>query len=270
MFYHPARAAVDFFQYIGQPLIVTPRFNMYESRMPLEPVAPPERQSFLDSESQSSHQYEFPLEKPKPQRTPAHRTRLITKTIVLGIGAALAIIVIVLASLHLGDSRTSPSPIDAGTRHPAMHDNSVKYIMKSPCGNTATEARDRGCKFDIISFCWLPEQCYDTQLSQDFDNVHHLEWFMDLNKTQPVSHHDIMTGEHTNLYVNWEYHVNHCTAMWMKMHRAILGDGKKAIDSYIGELSHTKHCGNMLLERESALEEINTIIRVKFPHCGIL
>ncbi|ODA83225.1 hypothetical protein RJ55_01736 [Drechmeria coniospora] len=143
------------------------------------------------------------------------------------------------------------------------------YIMKSPCGSTATEARQRGCKFDIISFCWLPTECYDGELSRDFDAMRTWEWFRDFNKTEPLSHKQIMTGEFTGLYVNWEYHVRHCTAMWQKMHRAILGQGKRAIDSYIGELPHTHHCGEMLLERGAAFEDINTIILVKFPDCGI-
>lgn len=59
--------------------------------------------------------------------------------------------------------------------------------------------------------------------------------------------------------------------MWEKLHRAILGVGKSAIDGYIGPLEHTKHCSRMLLQdRDVALETINTIILVKYPTCGIV
>lgn len=144
-------------------------------------------------------------------------------------------------------------------------------IMVKPCGETPDEARERRCHFDIISFCWLPDECYDAELSQDFDDANQLEWFLDPNRTQPVSHEQIMTGEYTGLYVNWEYHLRHCTAMWKKMHRAIFSDlGRGAIDGYIGSYEHTKHCGHMLLGDHSiAWDAINTRIAVKYPDCGV-
>lgn len=147
-------------------------------------------------------------------------------------------------------------------------DTSDTRIMVSPCGNTAEEARARGCHFDIISFCWLPDACYDAKLSENFDNITTWEWFLDSNGTQPISHDQAMTGDYTGLFVNWEYHVRHCTAMWEKMHRAILGRGKSAIDGYIGPLGHTQHCSQMLLTVDD-WKELNTIILVKFPDCGI-
>ncbi|EGP90542.1 uncharacterized protein MYCGRDRAFT_37275, partial [Zymoseptoria tritici IPO323] len=138
-------------------------------------------------------------------------------------------------------------------------------------GQSPAEARERGCHFDVISFCWLPSQCYDAELSRIFDAENHLEWFLDPNRTQPVSHQQIMTGEYTGLYVNWNYHLRHCTAMWRKLHRAVLGkDGNAAIDGYIGVYEHTLHCEHMLLSgRDTALEIINTRIAVKYPDCGI-
>lgn len=143
-------------------------------------------------------------------------------------------------------------------------------VMIKPCGSTPAEARARGCHFDVISFCWLPDECDDREMSEEFDMVNQLEWFSDRERTQPVSHEQIMTGEYTGLYVNWEYHLRHCTAMWKKMHRAIAGSlGKAAIDSYIGVYSHTEHCEHMLLGNRTILDVINTIILVKYPDCGI-
>ncbi|KID85594.1 hypothetical protein MGU_07131 [Metarhizium guizhouense ARSEF 977] len=144
-------------------------------------------------------------------------------------------------------------------------------VMEKPCGETPAQARARGCYFDVISFCWLPERCYDAELSQRFDGLTEWEWFVDPNRTQPLTHQQIMTGEHTGLYVNWEYHLLHCTCMWEKMHRALMGPHEKmAIDSYIGSYEHTKHCGHMLTsDRDVQLDVINTIILVKYPDCGM-
>lgn len=94
---------------------------------------------------------------------------------------------------------------------------------------------------------------------------------MDPNKTQPVSHAQIMTGEFTNVFANWDYHLHHCTTMWKKLHRAVLGQGKQSIDAYIGKLNHTTHCVDMLLSgRDTSLQEINTYIHLKYPDCGIV
>jgi hypothetical protein len=144
-------------------------------------------------------------------------------------------------------------------------------VMVKPCGSTPEEARARGCHFDVISFCWLPDRCYDPELSAEFDKKYQLEWFVDPERTQPLSHEQVMTGDYTGLYVNWEYHLSHCTAMWKKLHRAIAGPfGKGAIDSYIGPYTHTQHCEHMLLgNRSVAFDVVNTIILVKYPDCGI-
>ncbi|KAK7997808.1 hypothetical protein PG989_005848 [Apiospora arundinis] len=151
-------------------------------------------------------------------------------------------------------------------QHPAGH------VMVQPCGSSPAEATARGCQFDVISFSWLPDACYDAELSEAFRQKYALEWFADPDKRRPLSYAEIMTGEHTGLYVNWEYHVAHCTAMWKKMHRALLGErgGKHAIDGYIGVYAHTEHCEKMLLGgRHYALDVINTRIAVKYPDCGI-
>lgn len=144
-------------------------------------------------------------------------------------------------------------------------------IMKSPCGNTTAEAKARGCHFDIITFCWLPHRCYDNELSKSFEQLVDWKWYLDRNKTRPVPKTEALRGELDGLYVSWEYHVQHCVYMWQKMHRALLGPGKEAIDTYISPYIHTEHCGKMLLTRGDgyALSDINTRIRVKFPDCGI-
>jgi hypothetical protein len=141
-------------------------------------------------------------------------------------------------------------------------------ILKAPCGTSIAEAKALGCHFDIITFCWLPDRCHDPELSKNFDHLSQWQWYRDHNLTQRVSKDEALTGELDGLYVSWEYHIEHCVYMWMKMHRALLGKGKRAVDGYIGPYSHTLHCGKMLLSRFE-LTDFNTRIRVKFPDCGI-
>ncbi|GMF81654.1 unnamed protein product [Aspergillus oryzae] len=117
-----------------------------------------------------------------------------------------------------GHHDTSPKTYDPS--FPAM-----KGVMKSPCGHTAGEARARGCHFDIITFCWLPDRCYDAELSDSLEKLVDWKWYLDRNKTQPVPKEEALQGELDGLYVSWEYSVQHCVYMWEKMHRGLLGAG---------------------------------------------
>ncbi|OOO14952.1 ABC transporter related protein [Aspergillus oryzae] len=93
-----------------------------------------------------------------------------------------------------GHHDTSPKTYDPS--FPAM-----KGVMKSPCGHTAGEARARGCHFDIITFCWLPDRCYDAELSDSLEKLVDWKWYLDRNKTQPVPKEEALQGELDGLYV---------------------------------------------------------------------
>ncbi|KAI8631246.1 hypothetical protein F5Y19DRAFT_25287 [Xylariaceae sp. FL1651] len=148
------------------------------------------------------------------------------------------------------------------------------FRMQSPCGSTPEEALARGCKFDLISFCWLPDECYDSELVETFEAMRTWEYYADSERTEPVSREELLAGRGDGLYVTWEYHLRHCAFMWMKLHRAILARGKPnmpEIDSYIASLNHTNHCTTILLtDRDVAFSTLNTETLVKYPHCGML
>lgn len=87
-----------------------------------------------------------------------------------------------------------------------------------PCGTTPSAAREAGCQFDFVIFGWVPDACFDSELSEEF---YHLKdgtqsatgygwpWRTELwNKTQ-VSSRQVEKGE-MDLYTSWEYHYRHC------------------------------------------------------------
>jgi hypothetical protein len=145
-------------------------------------------------------------------------------------------------------------------------------VLASPCGNSVDEALATECHFDIMSFCWLPSPCYDGELSNEFQSLREWSWYLDANGTKPVTREAALNGTYQNLYVSNEYHLLHCTYMWRKLHRAVLGAGKAAIDSYIGNYAHTAHCETMIANQGhmGGPQMLNTIIRVKFPDCGVV
>ncbi|KAE8152274.1 hypothetical protein BDV25DRAFT_138089 [Aspergillus avenaceus] len=197
--------------------------------------------------------------------TPKNNHKSHTRPFLLSLPALTTII---LTSLLLGALALTTITLLNPAIRKALQQPPKK--LHKPCGSTPSEARKAGCNFDVISFCWLPDACYDAELSRQFDDENRLEWFLDANRTLPLAHDEIMSGEYTGLYVNWEYHLRHCTAMWKKMHRAVLGGGRDAVDGYIGVYEHTEHCEKMLLgDRSIEWDVINTRIAVKFPDCGV-
>lgn len=137
------------------------------------------------------------------------------------------------------------------------------------CGPTAAHAQAFGCKFDIMSFSWLPEECYDGKLVSSFLKLQDWEHFGSFNSTdKPIPYEVVMRGERS-YHVRWEHHLNHCAFMWQKLHRALTRGGP--VDEYVGNLAHTQHCGHTLVQ-EAALSdksEVNALINLKFPECGV-
>jgi hypothetical protein len=118
-----------------------------------------------------------------------------------------------------------------------------------------------------MSFSWLHPQCYDEQLTEEFRRLRNWQYFTNSNHSTEVTELEAMLGEQ-NLQVRWEHHLHHFAYMWRKLHRAIARGGP--IDGYIGNYHHTIHCRSMLVDEHRLydLEELNTVIMVKYPECS--
>lgn len=134
------------------------------------------------------------------------------------------------------------------------------------CGFLVQEALDRGCHFDLMSFSWLPDECYDRELIQEFESLQQWHWYGDPEGKHEISKSQVLLGEAEALFVSFEYHKAHCVFMWEKLHRAF--ERGAFVDSYIGNYNHTMHCGHMLLMNVEDSQSLNTQILRKFPNCG--
>ena len=145
-------------------------------------------------------------------------------------------------------------------------DHGESKIAASDCGMSAAEATQLGCKYDLMSFAWLPPACFDEELTQQFLGEKTWEWYQDPSARSPVSQEEVSLGNFEHLYVKWEYHLYHCVYMWRKMTRAL--EREVPLDAYIGDPHHTTHCSLQLLNENMNRNATNTMIYTKFPQCG--
>ncbi|EFY91887.1 hypothetical protein MAC_02172 [Metarhizium acridum CQMa 102] len=133
-------------------------------------------------------------------------------------------------------------------------------------GNSPDEARDKGCRFGIMSFSWLSPLCFDQELTREFEAFQSWKWYNDPAGLHQVHKDEVIKGEHPSLFVSNEYHHTHCVFMRKKLHRAVaLG---QRIDGYIGNHNDTAHCGVMLMQHANNPGSLDTKIWRKFPTCS--
>jgi hypothetical protein len=141
-------------------------------------------------------------------------------------------------------------------------------VLVAPCGNSSTEARARGCHFDNISFAWVHEKCFDGELSHSFRDTK-FKWSLGPEGQQPISQDEAFSGDYPIVFASWGYHVRHCTWLWRKMHRAILGEGRATLDGITSDYMHTSHCETMLVDRRDIdMDAMINVVEVKYPDCG--
>ncbi|KAK1992532.1 hypothetical protein LX36DRAFT_644620 [Colletotrichum falcatum] len=154
----------------------------------------------------------------------------------------------------------------------------VSFLYPAPCGATPSEARAAGCLFDLVSFNWLPPACHDAELAAQFEAelraAGQLAWYEDSLRTRPLSRDQVAAGDRSGVHVSPAYHLRHCTAMWRRMHRALMqgGGGLGRLDGYVWSYHHTRHCEETLLAGEAGRNgtEFTTEVRIKYPDCGVV
>jgi hypothetical protein len=187
----------------------------------------------------------------------------------IAILAAVSIpLIISVAKIATGTGvRRSPFSISYIPKMPTNHIGQSPP-SSSPCGSSPAEARNLGCRFDVMSFSWLPAPCYDEELVEDF--LSRKQWIYyrrplsnDFGNQVPMD--EVLAGDYERLFVTWEFHKAHCAYMMRKLHRAILAG--LLLDGYIGNYNHTKHCTEAMMEEGTDPNYIMTKIFTKYPSC---
>jgi hypothetical protein len=174
----------------------------------------------------------------------------------------------VLHTWHLQSSLTHLYQNHQHHQHHHQPPSTNTHHQWTTCGTSPTEAQSRNCRFDILSFAWQTPECFDDELMQDF--IHYggnntWQFYTHPNRTDSVVSLAIALEGQRTLYVDWAYHVTHCTFMWRQMHRAYAVRGY--VDSHLDSYEHTLHCQGVLLARDVGLGVVNVVAEVKYPGC---
>lgn len=195
----------------------------------------------------------FDTERSQPHTKPPSKTSKTTIISLLAITISLTTCIFVFVNnIQQHPSVESPSPPQ----------------MNYQCGTSAAEAKARGCRFDIMSFSWLPPVCDDKEVTEMFLEAGNWTWSRDPQGKHVISQEDVGTGDFEYLFTNYRYHLTHCVYIWQKFHRALFTGDLSRIDGYSAGIGHTEHCSKMLLDRSLSLDHWGIVATTKFPSCG--
>lgn len=149
----------------------------------------------------------------------------------------------------------------------ASETHSLTPIFPRHCGSTPTEARSLGCKFEVHNFAWVAPECYNAQLSAEWDSDP--TWAF--SRTSAASPSDLYTreeaysGDLTEAWVPWRQHVAHCAFVVRKYQQAVEMGGP--MDNWTSSGHHMEHCVGNFLRTDIGMGEFNSILHLKFPVC---
>lgn len=160
---------------------------------------------------------------------------------------------------------TSSSPQSPSIQKENQSNNSPINILH--CGDNPTEAKAMGCKFQIHSYAWVPEPCFDPVLHEEWLKIRDWEYYTDkYDQGEPVNISVALTGER-HLYSTWGQHIEHCAFTWRKYVRTQTGSGVLLTNRDLS-YEHAHHCSDALRTKfEHPWEEVNTKVTVEFHMC---
>lgn len=145
--------------------------------------------------------------------------------------------------------------------------------VAAQCGRTPPEALLHGCKFDTLSFSWLPPACHDEVLAQEFLGRGNWTWFRTPYPRQgsrdAVPTRLVAEGAQGDLFVSKRLRAAHCEFQWRKLQRFVDGTGAAAVDDHLSSqqllLDCTRHAA--ISGGGSVLDKDFDMVSVKYPTC---
>ncbi|OAA77853.1 hypothetical protein LEL_04676 [Akanthomyces lecanii RCEF 1005] len=139
------------------------------------------------------------------------------------------------------------------------------------CGNSTADAKARGCQFDVLSFLWVPEPCFDAETAAAYQRAVNWHGYNDAEGKEMLDLAAMAERvEPGKYYTTAKEHAVHCAYVWQKQHKGYLKGGLY-LDDNSASFHHTRHCSEVLmytaeLEPEK-LASFTTETTVGFSSC---
>ncbi|CAG8030879.1 unnamed protein product [Penicillium salamii] len=136
------------------------------------------------------------------------------------------------------------------------------------CGNSTTEAEERGCAYDPLAGCWLHKECPRdfTHEFSTFNNGKPFVYYYDEAMTQQMMDYEEVGRNPARYWTSIREHLVHCLYLLRRGHEVHMRGDR--LDTMLGDLEHVDHCTNMLadwLRRDDpVLDHVGTS---GFTHC---
>jgi hypothetical protein len=212
------------------------------------------------------------------------RNHVLGLMFVLSTVIGLTSLYILLRGQVISSQATLPAQVLAISDELPHPGSPLPYIRQErPCGWTADEARAAGCTFDIMAATWLPDECYDDDISSAFRT--HGPWefytnssdfaFTDTIRWPSADQLTLLPDEKSAseqrfVWATRRYHLTHCIFLLRRLHRLV--DGGKRLDSALEDYHHSKHCGDMIEKSLDGggpipMDLVMTFVVIGYPSC---
>ncbi|EGX90437.1 hypothetical protein CCM_06857 [Cordyceps militaris CM01] len=139
------------------------------------------------------------------------------------------------------------------------------------CGNSADDARARGCRYSIVLHAWLPASCLTAADDEDARDMYRdRRWpfaTAAAGGARNMTVGELGAGDYGYFDTTFDWHVTHCMYVWKRLHRILL-DPTQELDTYTANYHHTSHCVKMIGGHPEGMKDSGTKIFVKYPKCA--
>lgn len=185
---------------------------------------------------------------------------------------ALLILLVVETISIIVVKSPKPGPPPPSGPHSAQTNTRVvatwERMPGSDCGTSSAEAIANGCIFDVLRYAWIPPQCYDDVAVEEAGPSGQWRFYLDKNRSVPLSSGPENLALHETAYTQWGYHVQHCRYLYILAGRA--SKYELLISNDLASFTHALHCGMVLAETRMAPEMVGTKVERWYATCGNL
>lgn len=170
--------------------------------------------------------------------------RLLVPLVIGLIIASVFWSLVALTTRHPNVPRPPTESADIKTQQPP-------YVIN--CGTNPQAAREAGCKFHLWMFAWVPPQCADDEIEQEYLLTIDWGYYLDEAGKHEVNVSVAGSGDHV-IWTTWGQHYWHCFFTVKKLVRsvAINGSGVGLTDADIGPNNiHMNHCLDSILNKDA-------------------